>query len=223
MHVDRLSDGLWRWTAPHPDWRDEPAVGWERDVACVYHESPDGILLLDPLVPSGDEGERFWRHLDQDVERVGLPPTVAVTSVWHSRSADAVRERYTGTQVLGVAPTSGCHLDGLLEDGGFLPGGCRVTLPDAPGDARMALVQCACHGLLWPSDLVVADGAGGLRRPPAAWFGDAAAAEWLQDGLPLLLPHLLELPVEHLVPAHGPVISTDARLALERALTAPQT
>ena len=148
---------------------------------------------------------------------------MAVTSVWHSRSADAVRERYTGTQVLGVAPTSGCHLDGLLEDGGFLPGGCRVTLPDAPGDARMALVQCACHGLLWPSDLVVADGAGGLRRPPAAWFGDAASAEWLQDGLPLLLPHLLELPVEHLVPAHGPVISTDARLALERALTAPQT
>ena len=74
MHVDRLSDGLWRWTAPHPDWRDEPAVGWERDVACVYHEATDGILLLDPLVPSGDEGERFWRHLDQDVERVGLPP-----------------------------------------------------------------------------------------------------------------------------------------------------
>ena len=95
MHVDRLSDGLWRWTAPHPDWRDEPAVGWERDVACVYHEATDGILLLDPLVPSGDEGERFWRHLDQDVERVGLPPTVAVakdrstvrSAVWAVKSS----------------------------------------------------------------------------------------------------------------------------------------
>lgn len=222
MRVDRLGDGLWRWTAPLPGRGDSPA-GWEGDAACVYHEAPDGIVLLDPLVPGGDEGERFWRHLDQDVARVGLPPTVAVTSASHGRSADAVRDRYPGARVLGVAPAASCRLDALLEDGLLLPGGCRVTLPDAPEEVRMAIVQCACHGLLWPSDLLIGDDDGGLRRPPATAFGDAAAVRWLQDGLPLLLPHLLELPIEHLVPAHGPAVGTAAREALERALAAPPT
>ena len=65
MQVDRISDGLWRWTAPHPDWHDDPASpygGWDRDVACIYHEAPDGIVLIDPLVPSGEDGERLGDH-----------------------------------------------------------------------------------------------------------------------------------------------------------------
>ena len=224
MQVDRIGDGLWRWTAPHPDWHDDPASpygGWDRDVACVYHEAADGIVLIDPLVPSGDEAERFWRHLDQDVERVGRPPTVVISVEWHGRSGDAVRERYPGARVLGVSRTASCHIDDLLEDGLILPGGCRVTLTDAPGEGRMAIVQCACHGLLWLSDLVIGDGHGGLRRPPAGWFDDPGARHWMEHGLPLLMPHLMELPIEHLVPAHGPVVSVDARAALERALDVP--
>lgn len=226
MHVERIADGLWRWTAPHPAWTDDPTSpysGWERDVACLYHEAPDGILLIDPLVPDGDEAERFWRHLDQDVERVGRPPTVIVSVAWHGRSADAVRERYPGTRVLGASPAASCRIDALLEDDLHLPGGCRVTLAGPPGEGRMAIVQCACHGLLWLSDLVIDDGAGGLRRPPASWFDEPGAAYWVEHGLPLLLPHLLELPIACLVPAHGPVVSVDARAALQRALDVPMT
>jgi|LakMenEpi03Aug12_release.lakeMendotaPanAssembly.Ray.scaffolds.fasta_scaffold218256_2 hypothetical protein len=224
MQVDRIGDGLWRWTAPHPDWHDDPTSpygGWDRDVACVYHEAPDGIVLIDPLVPAGEEAERFWHHLDQDVERVGRPPTVVVSVEWHGRSADAVRDRYPGARVLGVSRAASCRLDDLLEDGQLLPGGCRVTVTDAPGAGRMAIVQCACHGLLWLSDLVIGDGAGGLRRPPAAWFDDPGARYWMEHGLPLLVPHLMELPIQHLVPAHGPVVSVDARATLQRALDAP--
>lgn len=224
MQVDRIGDGLWRWTAPHPDRHDDPTSpygGWDRDVACVYHEAPDGIVLIDPLVPAGEEAERFWHHLDQDVERVGRPPTVVVSVEWHGRSADAVRDRYPGARVLGVSRAASCRLDDLLEDGQLLPGGCRVTVTDAPGAGRMAIVQCACHGLLWLSDLVIGDGAGGLRRPPAAWFDDPGARYWMEHGLPLLVPHLMELPIQHLVPAHGPVVSVDARATLQRALDAP--
>jgi hypothetical protein len=224
MQVDRIGDGLWRWTAPHPDWHDDPTSpygGWDRDVACVYHEAPDGIVLIDPLVPAGEEAERFWHHLDQDVERVGRPPTVVVSVEWHGRSADAVRDRYPGARVLGVSRAASCRLDDLLEDGQLLPGGCRVTVTDAPGAGQMAIVQCACHGLLWLSDLVIGDGAGGLRRPPAAWFDDPGARYWMEHGLPLLVPHLMELPIQHLVPAHGPVVSVDARATLQRALDAP--
>ena len=224
MRVDRLADGLWRWTTPHPEWSGEAnglGSGWPQEVSCVYHESAAGIVLIDPLVPDGSEGERFWRHLDQDVERVGLPPTIVVSAESHGRSADAVHERYPGSRVLGVSLAASCTVDRLLEDGEALPGDCHVILTDAPGAARMAIVQCTCHGLLWMSDLLIDDGAGGLRRAPAAWFDDPGAHTWLKDGLPRLLPQLVATPIEHLVSAHGPVISIDARAALERAFDLP--
>ena len=224
MRVDRLADGLWRWTSPHPEWSGEAnglGSGWPQEVSCVYHESAAGIVLIDPLVPDGSEGERFWRHLDQDVERVGLPPTIVVSAESHGRSADAVHERYPGSRVLGVSLAASCTVDRLLEDGEALPGDCHVILTDAPGAARMAIVQCTCHGLLWMSDLLIDDGAGGLRRAPAAWFDDPGAHTWLKDGLPRLLPQLVATPIEHLVSAHGPVISIDARAALERAFDLP--
>ena len=44
MEVERLADGLWRWTVD--------------DARCLYHEAPNGIVLIDPLVPD-DEAERF--------------------------------------------------------------------------------------------------------------------------------------------------------------------
>ena len=224
MRVDRLADGLWRWTSPHPEWSGEAnglGSGWPQEVSCVYHESAAGIVLIDPLVPDGSEGERFWRHLDQDVERVGLPPTIVVSAESHGRSADAVHERYPGSRVLGVSLAASCTVDRLLEDGEALPGDCHVILTDAPGAARMAIVQCTCHGLLWMSDLLIDDGAGGLRRAPAAWFDDPGAHTWLKDGLPRLLPQLVATPIEHLISAHGPVISIDARAALERAFDLP--
>ena len=186
-----------------------------------YASSAAGIVLIDPLVPDGSEGERFWRHLDQDVERVGLPPTIVVSAESHGRSADAVHERYPGSRVLGVSLAASCTVDRLLEDGEALPGDCHVILTDAPGAARMAIVQCTCHGLLWMSDLLIDDGAGGLCRPPAVWFDDPGACTWLEHGLPQLLPQLVATPIEHLVSAHGPVISVDARAALERALDVP--
>ena len=49
VDVLQIDDGLWRWTALHPDWK----VGddWEQEVGCVYYEAPDATVLLDPLVP----------------------------------------------------------------------------------------------------------------------------------------------------------------------------
>src|SRR5207247_10318674 len=91
MEVQELRPGLWRWTAPHPEW--EHAEHWGPEVGSVYAELPDAVVVIDPLVPA-DEDERFWSALDYDVERLGRPVHVLLTVHWHERSVAAVLERY---------------------------------------------------------------------------------------------------------------------------------
>src|SRR5438445_13566603 len=92
MHVEELRPGLWRWTAPHPAWK--PGADWPQDVGCVYVETADATVVIDPLVPA-NEAEHFWQALDRDVDRRRLPVAVVLTAPWHRRSADAVAVRYS--------------------------------------------------------------------------------------------------------------------------------
>ena len=79
MDVERLADGLWRWTTA--------------EAGCVYYEAPDAVVLFDPLLPAGEE-EDFFAYLDRDVERLGLPVSILLTAARHERSAPILRERY---------------------------------------------------------------------------------------------------------------------------------
>ena len=90
MTVQELAPGLWRWTAPHPDWKQ--GDDWEPEVGCVYYEAAAATVLIDPLVPP--ERERFFEALDRDIERRGLPLVVLLTCPWHERSATELTERY---------------------------------------------------------------------------------------------------------------------------------
>src|SRR5437667_9971249 len=95
MQVQKLAPGLWRWTAPHPAW--QPSADWPQEVGCVYFEAREAVVLIDPLVPPADDGERFWRALDRDVERAGRPVLVLLPAPQHPRAAaatvDASRRR----------------------------------------------------------------------------------------------------------------------------------
>ena len=87
VDVRRIADGLWYWTAPHPRWR--PGADWPEAVGCVYYEASDAVVLIDPLLPRGEEDE-FLGYLDRDVERLGLPVVVLLTAAWHLRSSNDV-------------------------------------------------------------------------------------------------------------------------------------
>ncbi len=93
MTVTELAPGLWRWTAPHPDWKE--GDDWEQEVGCVYYEAPEATVLIDPLLPP--ERERFFEALDRDVERRGLPVSILLTVPWHARSAGELAKRYETT------------------------------------------------------------------------------------------------------------------------------
>jgi hypothetical protein len=73
VELDELAPGLWRWDDS------------------LYVERPDAVVLIDPVVPTGEE-ERFFRALDRDVERLGLPVVVLLTD--RVLDADVFVERY---------------------------------------------------------------------------------------------------------------------------------
>jgi hypothetical protein len=196
MDATKIREGLWRWTAPHPDWT--PDADWPHEVGCVYYEAPAAICLIDPLVPDEpSNSERFWRALDADVERLGRPVGVLLTIEWHERSVEEVAARYGGTVWRRQA-------------GGELPAGVEAV-DVAP--ARETGFWIPEHRALVPGDVLVAD-AGELRLCPLSWLPEGTTSA---DFHSALLP-LLDLPVELVLVSHGTPILEGGHAALEHAL-----
>ena len=112
MNVTELAPGLWRWTAPHPDWKESD--DWEQEVGCTYYEAPAMTVLIDPLV--APERDRFFEALDRDVERRGLPVAILLTVPWHERSSAELVERYGAGEEApdGVEPFAVPEVDEML-------------------------------------------------------------------------------------------------------------
>src|SRR4051794_6800714 len=94
--LEEIEPGLWRWTALHPGWRPgaspESPADWPRPVGCVLCDAPDATVLIDPLLPPGDE--RFLGALDEHVGRRARRVAVLPTMGFHRRSRDELAERY---------------------------------------------------------------------------------------------------------------------------------
>jgi glyoxylase-like metal-dependent hydrolase (beta-lactamase superfamily II) len=210
MDVLELSQGLWRWTAYHEEWRE--------DVGSVYCETEDGVVLVDPLVPATDaDAARFWRALDRDVERAGGEVHVLVTVLWHARSAAAMVERFRARVWapsrgrVAIARRAGTVTDVFGPDD-RLPGGLGAF---STARAAEVVYWIPEHRALVPGDVLIGDGSGGIRMCPASWLpagkGHAELAASLQP--------LLELPVERILVSHGAPVLADARASLAAALT----
>ena len=189
MEVQRLADGLWRWTARHPTF-DDPTLGTE--VGCVYVETPQAVVLIDPLVP-GDEAERtrFLDALDGDVEKLGRPVATLLTCSWHGRSVEELNERYATTDERPPEVTP--HTVANDEVAYWLePYRALVT-----GDALLGL--------------------GELRRCPDPWLEDRGGPEKLVAAL----RGLVALEPAFVLPSHGDPVVEDATRALAGAIEAP--
>ncbi len=148
MDVQELAPGLWRWTAPHPEWKE--GDDWEQDVGCVYYEAPAATVLIDPLVPP--ERERFFEALDRDVERRGLPVSILLTCAWHGRSSGELAERYGAVVGASAVEVVALPFPIVQETMYWLPG----------------------HAALVTGDSLMGDGRGGIKVCPDTWLeGDA--------------------------------------------------
>ena len=222
MTVQRLAEGLWRWTAPHPDWRE--GDDWGRDVGSVYCETPEAIVLVDPLVPTGGDRDRFWGALDRDVARLALPVVVLLTCRWHVRGARDVRDRYSAP--VWAPAAGGAGFDGLvtdvLGDEGWPVSGVQAFLMGVPtAFGEEAVFWIPQHRAVVPGDVLLGDGAGGVRLAPAGWYSDSPAErDWFRRDLVPSLGRVASRDPMLLLVAHGDPVTAGAAAALRAALSA---
>ena len=192
MEAVRIADGLWRWTAVHPRWEHWPDHERESpEVGCVYYEAEDATVLVDPLVPAREEDD-FFRHLDADVERRGLPVVILLTAEWHRRSADELAARYRA------------------RIGGALPAGVE-EIPIEGADERQVAYFIRPHAALVTCEIFGVDVDGEL------YVGRSPALE-RPDELEASLVRIMELPIERLLVSHGEPVLVDAKARMAEAL-----
>jgi glyoxylase-like metal-dependent hydrolase (beta-lactamase superfamily II) len=214
VDVQEIAPGLWRWTALHPEWTPEIETedGWAQEVNCVYFETPDAVVVIDPLVPPEDP-ERFWQALDGDVSRAARPVHVLLTIHWHARSSRAIAERYPGTRVWAHEPARELVEErtvctDFFRAGDTVPGG--VVALDAHR-AWEALFWIPDHRTLVAGDVLCGTGDGVRVRDE--WLGSVDPAQ-----IRTALRGELELPIERVLPAHGAPVLSGGRAALDVAL-----
>jgi len=180
----------------HPRWEYWPDHEREpREVGCVYYEADDATVLIDPLVPAGEE-DGFFRHLDADVERRGLPVVILPTAEWHRRSADELAARYDA-RIGGTPPDS-------IEE-----------IPIEGADERQVAYFIRPHAALVVAEVFAVDIHGELRV-----CSSPALAR--PEELEATLNRLMELPVERLLVSHGEPVLEDAKARMTEALARRQ-
>jgi len=201
LGVQKIESGLWRWSAPHPEWDPDPTstTGWIEDVGSVYCELPSAVVLIDPVVPAdAADAARLWSALDRDVERLRRPVCVLVTVHWHRRGSDAVVARY-GAQ------------DGVVPDGAR-----AIPLGDPIGETAYALPRfrtLVLGDVVIGGDTIAGDEREGLRVCPPGWYGSTAAerAWYGGPGLRGALRRLAHEPADRILTTHGsPLLSGGA-------------
>ena len=191
VDLHQVAPGLWRWTAPHPDWEqpeqeDSPA-DWSRDVGCIAYAAPSTLVLIDPLVTDGDYDA--LDELTATKERVAILITIA----WHERSRGELMKRYSAS------------VD--------VPEGVEAI--EIPG-SRETVFWIPEHAALVPGDRILGDRPPGLRLCPDSWMRNLGG--YKRDDLHAALIPLLDLPIEMVLVSHGEPVLQNGHDALERAL-----
>ena len=198
MLPEQLAPGLFRWSAPHPEWKPSSAAGdssdWGQLVGSALYEAGDTIAIFDPLLP-GDEAELFLAWLDELVD--GRPVSVLTTIRWHRRDRELVAERYreNSPRAWNVVPA------------GVEPRPLR--------GAAETMYWLPAVATLIAGDRLLGDGKGGLRVCPESWLTHVQVD---RPGLAHLMLSLFDLPIERVLVSHGEPVLHDGRAALARAI-----
>lgn len=192
----------------------------------VLIQDGDGLVLIDPVAPDADSV--------RELERLGRPRVVLLTSDSHERGAAFYRSRYDA-RVLAHAdaiPRCAVAVDSTIADGEKLPGGVTaIAMPGTlPGMLAFWLERPDGHHALAVGDLLMHDRAAErswLARKFGQWVFQTRDREvtpfplkWMQDRRLAIrsLRRLLDLDFEALLVTHGTPLLQGAREAVARNL-----
>jgi glyoxylase-like metal-dependent hydrolase (beta-lactamase superfamily II) len=205
---EQILPGLWRFEALHPEWTPDEGgeEGWEQLVAWWALDSGQGVVLIDPLVED-------WTALDQFVADRGGVAGVLRTIHWHQRSVAEAADRYA-SQVCAMpppAPATEDPFDRAIHDGDELFGVLRATEVERTDEVAFWLAEQ--RALLF-ADAMLRRPDGGLRVCPDSWLQPEGGPARLRQ----ILRRLSELPAEHVLVSHGPLVLGDGPEAMASAL-----
>jgi hypothetical protein len=178
--LEQVAPGLRRWSAWHGEWRQE--------VGSAAVDTPDGLVLIDPLDPPPE---------------VRAPAHVLLTVAWHSRSAGVLGAGHVWAPARAVRrlKNRGVDVSDPFEQDPELPGGIHAFATARDGEVVYWLPQ---QRAVVVGDVLLGAGAKPqatsepLRLCPERWL-EKATLEQLRASL---LP-LLDLPVERVLVSHG--------------------
>ena len=214
MH--KLTDGLWRWTARHPEWH--PGE-FGAEVACFAAQAGDATLLIDPLLPPEPQPV-----LDVVDKQVGGRLAILITIPYHVRSGEELWKRYRKDAETTIHGHPACAKR-LTDESGFrpidpdaeLPGGVTAHTIGKPRRHEMPL-HLPSHRALAFGDAVV-EWEGRLR----VWATDkidAKVERFHRERFNPTLEPLLELGAENVLVTHGAPVMGGGTDALRKALKA---
>jgi hypothetical protein len=215
--VAELAPGLHRWTARHPDWH-PGAFGAE--VASFALVAGDDLLLIDPLLPDGDDAAAILQTLDA-LSEATKATHILITIGYHVRSAEPLRDRY-GASIHGPKTVASRLADTkaytILEPGTPGPAGVVGHAIGRPRRSELPL-WLPSHAAIAFGDALVTTPDGELRmwcqKPP-----DAQQVAFYRDRFAPTLDALRRLPAQRILTTHGPPILTDGAQQLAAALDA---
>jgi hypothetical protein len=214
--MENLTEGLWRWTARHPEWH--PGE-FGAEVACFAAQAGDTTLLIDALLPP--EPAPVLEVLDGIL---GDRLAILITIPYHVRSSEELWTRYRGHADATIHGHPACAKR-LEDESGFraidagaqLPGGVTAHTIGKPRRYEMPL-HLASHDAL-----VFGDAIAEVNGRLVMWSGDRVderVATFYRERFAPSVKPLLELGAENVLVTHGQPIMGAGTDALREALEA---
>jgi hypothetical protein len=212
--MDKLTEGLWRWTARHPEWH--PGE-FGAEVASYAARAGDTTLVIDPLLPQ--DPSSVLAVID---ENLGKRLAVLITVPYHVRSAEELWKRYKQDAETSIHGHPACAKR-LTNRSGFqeidpavpLPGGVTAHTIGKPRRHETPL-HLPSHNALVFGDAVAESG--GRLVVWASERVDAKVERFYRERFNPTLEPLLELDFDTVLATHGQPLMSGGKRALRKAL-----
>jgi hypothetical protein len=213
---EQIADGLWRWTARHPEWH--PGE-FGREVASFAATANGELLLIDPLLPS--EPLPVLELIDELLQR---RLAILITIPFHVRSSEELWRRYRDRADCKIWGHAACAKR-LGDRAGFREIGLGVPLPTGVSAHAIGRPRRQETPLYIPSQRALAFGdavveVGGELRVWSTGKVDDRRARWHRDRFNPTLEPLLELDFDRVLVTHGRPVLADGHAQLRAALAA---